>query len=67
MIKISYLFSIPGLNLNPGKGAFSRPHDSLHGVPPKIAMIVAVGFLIFIFYIAYSVRKSMKEENKRRK
>lgn len=66
MIKIKLLsFILVGLNLNPGKGTFGTPHDSISGVPPKAAMIVAVGFLLFIFYVAYRVRKSMKEDRKR--
>ena len=50
--------------LNPRKGTFSVPHDSVSGVPPTAAMIVTAGFLIFVVYVILRVRKSIKDDEK---
>ncbi len=52
------------IGANPSKQALSAPYNSAQNANPVLGFLLVFGFIVFIFYVAFRVRKLLKEEKK---
>lgn len=48
-----------------GNHARGANYDSIHNINPKVGGVIAVGFLVFIVYVIFRVRKSLKRDREK--
>lgn len=51
----------PKSKLNP-YSEFMVPYDSTQHLNPKLSLIIVSGFLLFVIYVVYRVRRSLKDD-----
>ncbi len=59
---MSLFYSVLIQTLNPGKGDFGRPYDSLNGISAKGKLIFYLIILAFGFYIGIKVWLNLRKE-----
>ena len=50
-------------NLNPNKIELAAHQSSTDGINPELISYIGAGFIIFILFVIYRVRKNLQQDN----
>jgi hypothetical protein len=53
-------------NLNLGRSRNAAPYDSTTGIDPKVALILCICAILFFIYVAFRVRRALKDDENER-
>jgi hypothetical protein len=50
--------------MNPSKNSFTQVQSATEGIPNELVIFVSIAFILFIMYVIYRVRKSLRDDLK---